>query len=158
MLWHFYIAQYKDQKSWEKHVRKHVHEFLEEEGLSVPPVGSEVFYRDVNLTLLFSRKLRLIVFEPNDYVKKFVFFNEKNRWMLIALPEQDLVLTAFYLKSSSCPEEYYSIEKGYIEIPSETELEELRNGPKGQGYYRGPTEEEKELFYSLQDQCRYVGC
>ncbi len=54
ILWHFYIAQYKDQKSWEKHVRKHVLEFLEEEELSVPPVGSEVFYRDVNLTLLFS--------------------------------------------------------------------------------------------------------
>ncbi|MEO2082924.1 MAG: hypothetical protein ABGX12_02730 [Desulfurobacteriaceae bacterium] len=158
VLWDFYIARYKNERKWKKHIEKHVEEYLQEENLPSPPVGEEVFFRDVNLTLLFGGRLRLVIFEPADYKKKLVFFNERTKWLLIALPEQKLILTAFYLKVSSTPEEYFCIEKGYTEITPEIDLEELRNGPKEQGYYRRPTEEEEEFLHQIRSQCKYVGC
>jgi len=157
-LWDFYIAKYKNEKKWKKHVEKHVEEYLQEENLPSPPVGEEVFFRDINLTLLFGGRLRLVIFEPADYKKKFVFFNDKTNWLLIVLPEERLILTAFHLKVSSTPEEYYSVEKGYIEIKGETNLERISNGSEGQGYYRRPTEKEEEFLHQIRNQCKYVGC
>jgi hypothetical protein len=159
MLWNFYIAHYRNENKWNRHVRKHTTRFkrIMQLSLSLP---DEIFYRDVNLTLLFAGEPELVIFEPQDFTKKFVLHNSRTGWMLLLLAtdEEKIILTSFFLTEANTPEDYFKLVKGYREISPETRIEEIVNGSESAGYYRRPTEEEKEFLRQLRSQCRYVGC
>jgi len=158
-FWNFYIAHYRDKKKWDKHVKKHTARFQYITQHPLPLTG-EIFYRDINLTLLFAGKLELVIFEPQDFLKKFVLYNPKTGWMQILLitEKERIVLTSFFLTKADTPEDYFKIVKGYREVHPQTRIKEIADEFKSTGYYRRPTEEEKEFLRQLRNQCKYVGC